>query len=149
LSNKYFLESGIYDITVTVDPDVFMELILTCVHNETLNFQNYIKKQTGRAKSEIALRLRDPKKNYNKNFFQIFTLEKQLVNINDSEIRSKIESFSKFELLNNEKMPPHFLNVFRGPKKEGSLINVCDDNGDPLPDEKKRHEHIAKYFEDV
>jgi hypothetical protein len=46
-------------------------------------------------------------------------------------------------------MTPHFLNVFRGPKKEGSLENICDDNGAPLPEDEKRHEHIVKYFEDV
>jgi hypothetical protein len=84
---NYFLDSGIFEISVTVDPDVFMELILTCVRSEILNFQSYIKKETLKAKTEIAARLLNLKTNYNENYLAIFNLEKQLVCINDSEIR--------------------------------------------------------------
>jgi exonuclease III len=145
----FFLDRDIFNTVTMVEPDTFMELLLITVRNEILNFQCFLKREGLKIKSETAKKLSDLKKDYEINFAKICQLESKLQIINEAEIRSKIENFSNFEILNREKMTPYFLNVFRGPKKVGSLEEVCSDEGVPFDTDEKRHEHIVQFFEKV
>ncbi len=55
------------------------------------------------------MELKDLKLDYNQNSKKIFDLENSLSTINDRILRKKLENCRNFELLNNEKITPHFV----------------------------------------
>jgi exonuclease III len=145
----FFINSGIFNISLAVDPDIFLEILIISVRNEVLNYQTFLKKTGNIFKDELLNSMKNLKNNYAENILQIATIEKRLALINESELRSKIENLSQFEILNGERMTPFFLNLFRGKKKEVTLAGILDKHGNEFESDAKRHESIVEYFEDV
>ncbi len=65
--------------------------------------------------------LKKLKTNYIANESKIIPLEKKLDEIVDNKLRNQLEATSNFEILQNEKITPFFLNLAKGSKAEASL----------------------------
>jgi hypothetical protein len=76
--------------------------------------------------------LKELKTNYVENESKIIPLEKKLDEIIDNKLRNQLEATSNFEILQNEKITPFFLNLAKGTKAEASLSDVLDDEGNPF-----------------
>jgi Reverse transcriptase (RNA-dependent DNA polymerase) len=143
------LNNNIFDLPLATSPDVFMEILLMAVRNEVLGYQTFFKKSTTELKNNLEKSLAELKGDYSGNIELISKLEAKITAINNAELRSKIENFSQFEILNNEKMTPFFLKLCKGSKNSAELNIVCDDNGKPFLTDYDRDEYIVRYFENV
>ncbi len=56
-------------------------------------------------------------------------MEKTLNRIQDRKMRSKLESSKNFEIFNNEKITPNFINLAKGFKSEASQLDLKREDG--------------------
>jgi len=92
-------------------------------------------------------KLEDLKRNFDINFDEIFKIEKKLAKIRDEELRDKLMDLKIFECLNAERSSPHFLDIAKKSKKESSIENIKDDDGNDFVDETAREAHIVGFYE--
>jgi hypothetical protein len=76
-------------------------------------------------------------------------LEGALNTLTDKILRKKLENCSNFEILNNEKITPHFVNLAKGFKSEASLDDILDAAGRPFPSTNSRKEYIRSYYQEL
>jgi hypothetical protein len=67
----------------------------------------------------------------------------------DKILRKKLESCSNFEILNNEKITPHFVNLAKGFKSEASLNDIFDADDRPFHSTDARKEYIRSYYQEL
>jgi hypothetical protein len=132
-----------------VSPDIFMETLVNNIRNETISHQIFIKKSTLKSIEKIVNSLKTLKNDYTVNQEKIFELESALNTINDRILKKKLESCSNFEILNNEKITPHFVNLAKGFQSEASLEDIVDNNGNRFPTPEARKEFIRNYYQDL
>jgi Reverse transcriptase (RNA-dependent DNA polymerase) len=144
-----FLDAGIYEIPLAIDNDIFMEVCLMAIRNEVLSYQTFLSKKSKERKTNILSELKTLKVNYQQNFDHIADLERLLTSINDMEIRSKLENFGNFDIINNEKMTPFFLKLCKGNFAQSDIDEICDDSGSEFEDPEARNEFIYNYFAQV
>jgi hypothetical protein len=61
-------------------------------------------------------------------------------------MRSKLESSKNFEIFNNEKITPNFLNLAKGLKSEASLLDLKREDGSDFPNEDKRKAYVRDFY---
>jgi hypothetical protein len=99
--------------------------------------------------SVITKKLMELKSDYIGNLVQIDNLQHRLDSIIDNTLRCNLEATSNFEILNNERITPHFLNLAKGSKAEASLADLRDDNGDPFPSDLLMKEYVHNYYQNL
>jgi hypothetical protein len=83
------------------------------------------------------------------NFNRIFTLEKRLDEIFDAQMKSELEKNSLFEILNAEKITPHFTKLLKIGNGNSSLSEIKNDNGEPFNDDKALYSYITLYYRNL
>ena len=101
-----------------VGDDLFMETLVNNLKNDCVSYQVFINRTISNTVSSVEAKLAVLKDNFGENCEEIFGLERRLNEINDAKLRSKLESSRNFEILNNEKITPNFVNLSRGSKSE-------------------------------
>jgi hypothetical protein len=91
--------------------DLFMETLVNNLKNDCVSYQVFINRTISNMVSSVEARLAVLKDNYTENYVEIFGLERKLNEINDARLRSKLESNRNFEIFNNEKITPNFVNL--------------------------------------
>ena len=66
--------------------------------------------------------------------------EKQLNEIIDLEVKNEFKKFRNFELLNCEKITPHFIKMAKCARSEFTLSEIKNDDGAPFASKKETDE---------
>jgi exonuclease III len=125
-----------------IDDDLFMETLVNNIKNDCVSYQVFVNRTISNTVSSIESRLKVLKNSYEENCEEIFTLEKKLNNITDARLRAKLESNRNFEVFNNEKITPNFVNLSRGTKSEAMLSDLLDDSGNPFENETELKNYV-------
>jgi len=105
----YLEARNISDIMLTVEPDIFLELLINKIRNEVISYQSFIFRKVKENKIVLEQKLEIQKLDMVANFEQISALELELRQINDIEINSTLEKNANFNDLNGERITPFFL----------------------------------------
>jgi DNA-binding LytR/AlgR family response regulator len=104
-------------LLLDVNPTVFMETLLNNLKVETISHQISIRKCKKNKINSMTDKLCRLKKNYLTNLDQINELERDLNVLLDLDMRSDLERYRHFDILNCEKMSPRFLSIAKQTKK--------------------------------
>jgi len=132
-----------------VGEDLFMETIVNNLKNDCVSYQVFINRTVSATVANIESRLELLKDNYEQNCTEIFTLEKKLDGINDAKLRNKLEGNRNYEIFNNEKITPNFVNLSKGTKSEATLSDLRDDNGDEFESENDMKEYVRNFYKNL
>jgi hypothetical protein len=129
----------------------FFEVIVNNVKNNVLKVLNSIYKIKNNRKKTLCMQLKDLKQNYMTNQAQIFSKEKELSILIESELKAELTLMKGFERLNDEKITPHFLKLAKNTQQNPNLnvINVPDEDkltGDVALD---RENYIKKFYAEL
>jgi hypothetical protein len=129
--------------------DIFLETLINNIRNECVSYQIFLAKTITESTKNIKDRLKDLKSNYVENEIEIISLEKKLDGIIDNVLRNRLEATSNFEILQNEKITPFFLNLAKGSKAEASLSDLLDNDGNPFRSDNEMKEHVRKFYQKI
>ncbi len=141
------LQEGGFSDNITVDS--FLETLINNIRNDCIGYQIFLGKTTKDSTGSILKSLSELKMDYVHNQSQIDALQRKLDDIIDNSLRCKLEATSNFEILNNERITPHFLNLAKGSKSEASLSDLRDDNGELFPLNDHMKEYVRNYYQNL
>ena len=133
---------------LSIEDDMFMEVLLNAIKNEMISYQSFIKKSKYGLRDGIILRLGELKSAHptEENAITINTLECALNKIRDDEIRQCIESTPLFDHLHNEKMSPVFLKLAKLSNSGSSLSDIKQENGEVFNSNIDRQNFITNFY---
>jgi hypothetical protein len=79
----------------------------------------------------------------------IFRAESALSNYVEKELKFELENYKKFELLNAEKITPHFMSLVKNANKSECPTKICNDDGIPFETPADLKRHIGDYFKQI
>jgi hypothetical protein len=126
--------------------DIFMETLVNNLKNDCVSYQTFISRTIKNTISSSIRQLDNLKQDHRTNQDAIFKLEKKLNRIQDRKMRSKLEGSKNFEILNNEKITPNFINLSKGSKSEASLSDLKNENGLDFGSEEDRKEYVRDFY---
>jgi hypothetical protein len=129
-----------------ISHDLFLDYLVNCIRNDTVSLQRFITKTKCARTKKILAELNILKCDYQINLDQISLLEAELNNANEKFMRSELEKYRHFEVLNSEKITPAFLKLARCSNAEYSLHDVKDDNGQAFRSEADRNSYLIDHF---
>ena len=129
-----------------LEDDLFMETLVNNIKNECIGYQAFISRTVKNSMAQMFATLEDLKLNFQQNSTAIFELERKLDQVQDCKLRSKLENTRNFELINNEKLTPNFLNLSKGSKAEASLSDLKDDLGREFESENDMKTYVRKFM---
>ena len=135
--------------TENLNDDIFMETLVNNLRNDVVSYQTFISKTVKNTAKETVNQLIDLKKNYDLHVDEIIALENRLDRINDHKLRAKMETSKNFEILNNEKITPNFVNLSKGSKSEASLSDLRDDNDLPFESEAQMKSYVRNFYRNL
>ena len=133
----------------TCDHDIFMEILLNCMKNDTISYQTFVTKVKKEKINQLVNNLTHKKSLANPCTDKISLLESQLNAHWDGEISREIENYSLFEHINMEKMTPHFLKIAKCTKPDTKLTDIKTDDNNDFSSEEAQKEFIVKYYENL
>jgi hypothetical protein len=136
-------------LVLDTNPMVFMETLLTNLKVETISHQIFIRKCKKNKLNFMTEKLRRLKKDYLTNMQQINELERDLNVLLDLDMRSDLERYRHFDILNLEKMSPRFLSIAKQTKKTDSLDSIQKPDGTEFVSAEARESHIRDYFQEI
>jgi hypothetical protein len=136
-------------LTLVPDPDVFYETLIGMIKNELISYQTFASKKLYSQITELKNEISDLKNTGIIDFEILFSKEKMLDDAMDMIMRAELEKNSSFEILNAEKITPHFIKMMKVGKRSESLQAIKDDRGNDFQEEKLRKEHITKFYKNL
>jgi hypothetical protein len=128
------------------EKDHFFEVLVMNLKNNALAQQKKIYDAKNRSKMILSNKLRELKKDFIRNKYEILELEQKMVALNEKEIREELENMYIFDRLTNEKMTPYFLNLAKKGQKTDSTLTIRSDNGEEFTDPKSNHTYISDTY---
>jgi hypothetical protein len=128
------------------DPDVFFETMLGMIKNDLMSYQVHARLVANKTVTDLRNRINSLKEIAGPDLNTLFTLEKSLDVLEDTIMRSEVSKHSLFDILNNEKITPHFVNMSKIGKNIDSLAVIKDDNGNDFFNDACRHRYITNYY---
>jgi hypothetical protein len=129
--------------------DIFLETLINNIRNECVSYQIFLSKTVTASTKKITDLLKNLKLAYEANEAEITSLEKKLDEIIDNQLRNRLEATKNFEILQNEKITPFFLNLAKGNKAEASLMDLLDDEGNPFRTDNDLKEHVRQFYQNI
>jgi hypothetical protein len=147
LPSMEFLDS----LTLTHNPDVFLETLILCVKNNALQEQRRAIKIKNIKKSELISRVKSLKKvNFeDRDNNAIFRAESAFSNFVERDLKFELENYKKFELLNAERITPHFMSLVKNSTKSDCPTKICNSEGIPFETSADLKQHIGDYFKQI
>jgi exonuclease III len=145
LLNINTLENGPF----TCNAQTIMETLLLNLKNEVTSHQKFMHTVKKTKKNWLVKTIAELKMQYDEHHLEIRDLENKLNALVDSEIRSELERFQQFDILNTEKMTPRFLSICKARNNVCSLDSICDDQGLPFRDEGSRDRYICNFYQQI
>jgi hypothetical protein len=149
LDNIPINELALGNLIEGVGEDLFMETLVNNLKNDCVSYQVFINRTVSNTVANIESRLNLLKDNYDLNCTEIFNLEKKLDGINDAKLRNKLEGNRNYEIFNNEKITPNFVNLSKGTKSEASLSDLRDDFGNAFESENDMKEYVRNFYKNL
>jgi hypothetical protein len=106
------------------DPDVFFETMLGMIKNDLVSYQVHARLVANKTVTDLRNRINSLKEIADPDLKTLFTLEKSLDVLEDTIMRSEVSKHSLFDILNNEKITPHFVNMSKIGKNIDSLAVI-------------------------
>ncbi len=147
LPSMEFLDS----LTLTHTHDIFLETLILCVKNNALQEQRRLIKIKNLKKSDLISRVKSLKKvNFeDRDNNAIFRAEAALSNFVEKELKNELENYKKFELLNAERITPHFMSLVKNSTKNDCPTKICNNDGVPFENTADLKQHIGDYFKNI
>jgi hypothetical protein len=142
-------EMALGNLIEGVGEDLFMETLVNNLKNDCVSYQVFINRTVSTTVANIESRLELLKENYDQNCTEIFTLEKKLDSINDAKLRNKLEGNRNYNIFNNEKFTPNFVNLSKGTKSEATLSDLRDDYGNAFESENDMKEYVRNFYKNL
>jgi CRISPR/Cas system-associated protein endoribonuclease Cas2 len=105
--NRYDLPN----LRMVPEPDVFFKTLLGMMKNDIISYQVYARLVKNKSFNDLKNRIVRCKADDNGDFETLFVLERALDKMSDTIMRGEVSKHSMFDILNNEKMTPHFVNM--------------------------------------
>jgi len=149
LKNSLLSFEIIEQLKIIPSADIFLETLLSNVKGNVISFQQWIKKTENSRKAKIVNKIREIRTNPDPDFERIGTLENELLDITDKEIREKVKSMKIFECLNAEKPTPLFMSLARCRSSSKKLSALKKPDGTEYEGDRERNEGIVQYYENL
>jgi hypothetical protein len=132
------------------DPDIFFETLIGMIKNDLISYQAFAFKKEREQLHELKNNIGRLKSTDNyENFDEIFRLEHRLDGIIDKMMKSEIEKNSLYDILNTEKITPHFLKMMKVGGGSESLSQIKDDTGTEFNSVNERKSFIMDFYRDL
>jgi hypothetical protein len=138
---NYFL-----NLPLSCEDDFFFEGLISVVKSATLSIQADLFKTKNKYKKRLCDEIDLLKKDYNRNAMQIFDIENTLTLYIESELKSELENYKKFERLNNEKITPYFMRLVKGSNNTADLSKIKNDAGNAFQSDTDRENYITEFY---
>jgi exonuclease III len=142
-------QSGIVDMALEPEPDIFMETLLFMIKNELIVYQFFAFKCRNAVKNKLESDIMDLKNVPVPDIEKITLCEKRLEHYRDDLLKKEIEKFASFDAINNEKITPRFLCLAKSGRKEGSVTLIRNTEGNDFQNVNDRERFIYDYFKNV
>jgi hypothetical protein len=138
-------------LTLTHNPDVFLETLILCVKNNALLEQRRAIRIKNIKKSDLISKVKSLKKVNleDRDNNAIFRAESALSNFVERELKFELENYKKFELLNAERITPHFMSLVKNSTKSDCPTKICNNEGIPFETPADLKNHIGDYFKEI
>ena len=137
------------EMPLSCSQDVFMEVLLNTVRNETISFQVFTKKTKNQSIKKIHNDLALEKSKQIPCRIKIDRLEKEVDDYQNNELTRELEHYALFEHINMEKMTPHFLKLAKCTKSDSKLSDIVNADGHNFENESVLREYVVKYYEEL
>ncbi len=134
---------------LTIDNDEFLEVLINNLRTDVISNQSFIANSIKANKKRITKKLEILKGNGYNNLDEISNLERELTNINESELSFICEKNMIFENINSERITPYFLKVLKGNKTLSSLTSIKDERGNNFTNDKEQKDYIVQHYEKI
>jgi hypothetical protein len=108
------------------------------IKNDLISYQAYSGKVNNLNLKRLHTELTNLKNEAEQDMEKIFSLEKKIDDLIDARLRNEVENNANFEILNDEKITPHFVKLMRVSKKTKKLEIIRDRDGNVFPDPESR-----------
>ncbi len=149
LKNSLLSFELIEQLKIIPPADIFLETLMSTVKGNVISFQQWVKKTENSRKAKIVNKIREIRLNPDPDFDRIGTLENELLDITDKEIREKVKSMKIFECLNAEKPTPLFISLARCRSSSKKLSALKKSDGTAYAGDAERNEGIVQYYENL
>jgi len=146
---EFFPFQRVRDGGLNVGDDMFMEVLINAVRNETISYQQFIQKNCNKQKTSLLNRIKEFKRTDPAGSDRIIEAERTLNKQLDIEMRTEIENLSSFEYLNDEKITPYFVSLAKCNKATATTDSICDSDGSPFPSSNLRNEYVRNFYADL
>jgi hypothetical protein len=139
-------ELGITNNPLTVDADFFLEILINSVRNDTVSFQNFVSKSGREHVNALSQRINVLKNDFILEQNTIFSLEREISEINDRKLKEEVDKFRSFDCLNKEKITPYTLKLLKVCNNETKLSDIRDNNNENFRSISDQSEFIRETF---
>ncbi len=132
------------------DDDYFFELLITFTSRAAFKLQDSSNRAENLDRNRLLERLVNLKKRdrYQAEIENIIEIENKLSAIEERKNADKVVNYLKSEVLDGEKITPHFLRLAKTLNND-SLEKIRRDNGQAFPNKRERESHIVKFYKDL
>jgi hypothetical protein len=141
--NRYPFEL-LYNFPIAIESDLFMEVLLNNLRNELTSYQFFIENFKNSEYRNAVLLLSEIKEPERRD-----CIEDKISRLNDIRIRDRLLHSNIYDIVNNEKMTPHFLNLSKISANTGSLSDIKMDSGANFADQSSLRQHIITEYEKI
>ena len=131
------------------NPSIFFQTFANCVKNEVISHQNSIYKLKKENKTRLNKKIQTLKQNFDQNVGEILATERQLTNILENELRIELSHYSRFEILNNEKITRHFMNLVKTSNGNECITEIKRGDNTEFATEQELKGHIFEYYKEI
>jgi exonuclease III len=146
LMNSFNLEQ-LQSFPLTCDDDIFLDVLLNACKNEVSSYQHFTSKSKLDFKSSIISELKNLTLPNDSIVYN--SLEKQLNELVDQELKIEVEKSPIFEHIHNEKASPLFLKLGKSSVNNAKISDICKEDGTPFTSEKERSDFVVNFFKKI
>jgi len=132
------------------DDDLFFERLIESTSNAAFKLQQLVSIAENSERKNLLENLRVLKRGngYVANFQEIQEIESKLNAIEERTNADKVVNYLKTDILDNEKITPHFLRIAKTVSND-SLEKIRKDDGTVFPSKNEQEAHIVKFYKDL
>ena len=139
------------NLTLEPSPDIFLETLILCVKNNALLEQRRSIAVNNVRKNELIAKVKSLKKlsPADRDVNAIIRAEAALTSHVEKELKIELENYRKFEILNSEKITPHFMSMVKSSNKNDCPSTICDDTGTQFENTEDLKSYVGGYFKNI
>jgi len=139
--------SQLESLPLSTEPDLFLEVLLNCLRNDTISLQTYLLRKEKEQYINLSKNL-TKLRNENK-MDEYCILERVANDYVDTKVKSEFEKLKNFEVLNMEKITPFFLKLAKSTRPTSMLSGIKNELGMEFENEVDQKKYILEYYGSV